>query len=139
MLNNSDAGTLSEKALAKVSGPGWVAIRNAFIRISDSLLSASPKTYGDLTTIYVKYMLSQSQNSPVYGVVWLKNVNRLTVGLALPNELLSDRFITLPQGMFYRGITKYFVVEKDEELPADLDQWSIMAYQHVSNRTEQSQ
>jgi hypothetical protein len=130
-------GTLSEKALARVSGPGWATLRTAFIRISECLLSPSPEAYGDLTTIYVKYTLSKMPSSMVYAVVWVKSASRLTVGLALPDEIDSDWFITAPKGMTYRGLTKYFVVEKDAEVPKELAEWSIMAHRHILMQNEQ--
>jgi hypothetical protein len=137
MPSEHEGGELSARALAKVSGPSWSTLHQPFIRVSECLLSPSSETYGDLTTIYVKFTLTKGLGSPVYAVVWLKSANKLTIGLALPDEFDSSRFSSAPKGMVYRGLTKYFIVESDADVPSDLAAWSRAAYRHILKQSDQ--
>jgi hypothetical protein len=123
---------LDSKALEKVSGPAWEALRDAFFEIANALLSTSPASTSELTTIYVKFLPTKG-SADVFGVVWIKSSKKIVVGLALPDTVDSPRFISAPLGTKYRGITKYFALTENESVPTELTQWAFSAYQNVSS------
>ena len=79
-------GVLSQRIIAKVSGPAWEPLRGQFMQIARSLLAVSPVADSELMTSYVKFTINVAPQSPVYAAVWLKSSKRLIVGLALPEE-----------------------------------------------------
>jgi hypothetical protein len=123
---------LDSKAIVNVSGPAWEALRDAFFEIANALLSTSPASTSELTTIYVKF-LPTSGGADVFRVVWIKSSKKIVVGLALPDTVDSPHFIPAPPGTKYRGITKYFAVTENDSVPSELTQWAFSAYQNVSS------
>lgn len=123
---------LSSDALQKVSGPSWDPLRDLFCNLSETLLNASPSARGELTTIYVKFQVASAPSSPVFAVVWLKSSKKLTVGLALPEDLTFAMLGPAPKGMTYKGLTKYFSLEPGESLPEQLAEWSKIAFETAS-------
>lgn len=119
---------LSQDAVKRVSGPAWSALKPVFLQISNILLGASGDCYGELTTIYVKYQVSQSPSSPVFAVVWLKNSAQIVLGLALPDSVESPLLGPAPKGMTYKGITKYFTLKPEDPVPSELSTWAGVAY-----------
>ena len=113
-------GQLGDRAIERVSGPAWLALRPIFFDVSDSLLSVGRETSAELTTIYVKYTVDSSSTSPVYAVVWLRSSRRLIVGLALPNDVAASDFVPTPTGTVYRGLTKYLIISEQKDIPASL-------------------
>jgi len=75
-------GILSQRIIAKVSGPAWESLRGQFMQISRLLLAASPQADSELMTSYVKFTINAAPQSPVFAAIWLKSSKRLIVGLA---------------------------------------------------------
>ena len=127
-------GELSTRAVERVNRPAWAELRNLFMRISRALLDPAPDCRGELTTIYVKFMVAGGPSSPVYAVVWLKTAKRLTVGLAMPPGVESGKLGPAPTGTTYQGLTKYFVVERGDSVPDEISQWAALTYRNVLSR-----
>ena len=91
-------GILSQRIIAKVSGPAWESLRGQFMRIARSLLAVSPDADSELVTTYVKFTVNMAPQShvvqaqPLFGeqhvfaAIWLRSSKQLIVGLALPEE-----------------------------------------------------
>ena len=126
-------GALSQRTIAKVSGPAWVELHGQFMQIARLLLAASPDADSKLLTTYVKFTTSSDPNSPVYGVVWLKNSKQMMVGLALPEEYDAQELGPAPLGTVYKGLNKYFVVERGGAVPKGFAEWVSLAYQNASS------
>jgi hypothetical protein len=124
-------GELSQRIVAKVSGPAWEQLRGQFMQIVRLLLAVSPDAGSELMTSYVKFTISSDLQSPVYTVVWMKNSKRLVVGLALPEEYDAQELGPAPLTMTYKGLTKYFVVERGGAVPKGLAEWAGLAYQNA--------
>ena len=124
-------GTLSQRAIEKVSGPSWDDTRDKFMTIAETLLSVSPNAKGDLTTIYVKFTVSPDVFAEVYAVVWIKTSKRLVVGLALPQTADMTGLGSAPPGTRYKGLTGYFSVTHQDAIPDKLSVWAIIAYESV--------
>jgi hypothetical protein len=138
MRSDGGMGTLGPKATDKVSGPAWNRLRDKFFAISRHLLDVSPDAFGELTTIYVKFTVTAKPSSPVFAAIWVKNSKSLTVGLSLPEELEDAELGLPPQGMKYKGLTRYFVVDPDKQVPEKLHNWSELAYRHVLSQMQDS-
>ena len=89
--------------------------------------SASPRP----KNTYVKFTLHTAPQSPVYAAVWLKSSKRLIVGLALPEDYDAEELGPAPPKMMYKGLHKYFVVERGSAVPKGLAEWAGLAYQNV--------
>jgi hypothetical protein len=124
-------GALSQRILAKVSGPAWEQLRGPFLHMARLLLAVSPDADSDLLTTYVKFSTNSDATSPVYAAVWLKNSKRLIVGLALPEQYEADELGPALPGTTYRGLNKYFVVERGSGVPNAFDEWARLAYQNA--------
>jgi len=124
-------GALSQRTIAKVSGPAWEQLRGQFMQIARLLLAVSPEADSDLLTTYVKFMVNSDASCPVYAAVWLKSSKRLIVGLALPEECEAEELGPALPGTMYRGLTKYFVVERGGDAPKQLAEWAMTAYQNA--------
>lgn len=121
---------LDKRAMEKVSGPSWEPIRGKFYEISETLLSVSPDASSELTTIYVKYC-PKSPHSSVFAVAWIKTSKKIVVGLALPDDYDSDLLGGAPQGMTYKGLTKYFSISANDIVPEELGKWAKAAYENT--------
>ena len=55
----------------------------------------------------------------------------MIVGLALPEEYEAEELGPALPGTMYKGLTKYFVVERDGAVPKGLAEWAKMAYQNA--------
>jgi hypothetical protein len=122
---------LDEHAIKRVGGPAWEPLRDAFLRMSETLLNVSAESAGVLTTIYVKYQVSSAPNACVFAVAWLKNSKNIVLGLALPEDMESPMLGPAPVGMKYKGITKYLTIRPTETLPSELPQWAADAYKYA--------
>jgi len=122
---------LDPRAIERISGPSWKALRSAFSEINDSLLSVSPETTGTLTTIYVKYEFNGENGPTVYSVVWLKKSSETVVGLSLPSSTKSSKLVDPPARFKYAGLTKYFTVPAGKRVPKELKSWARAAYNHA--------
>jgi hypothetical protein len=124
-------GILSQRIITKVSGPAWESLRGQFMQISRLLLAASPDADSELMTTYVKFTIRSEANSPVFAAVWLKNSKLLIVGLALPEDHDARELGPALPGTTYKGLTKYFVVERGGAVPKGLAEWARLAYQNT--------
>ncbi len=123
-------GILSQRFIAKVSGPAWESLRGQFMQIARSLLAVSPDADTELVSAYVMFTINSDPQSPVFAAVWLKTSKQLIVGLALPVEYEAELGPALP-GTMYKGLTKYFVVERGGVVPKGLGEWAKTAYQNA--------
>lgn len=122
---------LDPRAIARVSGPAWAPLKQAFLDINDILLSVCDDARAELTTIYVKY-LPKPNATNVFAVAWLKSSKRIVVGLSLPESFESPELGAAPAGMKYQGLTKYFSVSANDVIPAELESWARTAFRLVS-------
>ena len=72
-------GVLSQRIIAKVSGPAWESLREQFMKMTRLLLAVSPDADSELMTTYVKFTVHATPQSPVFASVWLKSSKRLIV------------------------------------------------------------
>jgi hypothetical protein len=101
------------------------------LEICRKLLDVSPDATSEIVSYYVKFSVDSSLTSPTYAAIWLKNTKRLIVGLALPEGYEAEELgIALP-GTTYKGLTKYFTVERGGEVPQNLGAWIELAYQNT--------
>ena len=124
-------GELSQRIIAKVSGPAWEPLCGQFMQMARSLLAVSPDADSELMTSYVKFTINSGPGSLVYAVVWIKNSKRMVVGLALPEDYEGEGLGPAPPGMMYKGLNKYFVVERGGIVPKGLAEWAGLAYQNA--------
>jgi hypothetical protein len=122
---------LSQRIIAKVSGPAWEQLRGQFMQISRLLLAASPDADSELVTNYIKFTINIAPQSPVFAAIWLKSSKRLIVGLALPDDYEAQELGPSLPGTMYKGLNKYFVVERDGVVPKGLAEWAALAYQNA--------
>lgn len=121
-------GKLTNKLDEKLNGKAWIGLKDKFLGMCNEIVDASPDARGELTTVYVKFTIDSSEESPVYAVAWFKNSQKWIVGLALPDTVESPIFVDPPKR--YIGLTKYFYIESDTELPSTLLEWAEMAYKN---------
>ena len=55
----------------------------------------------------------------------------MIVGLALPEDYDAEELGPAPPKMMYKGLHKYFVVERGSAVPKGLAEWAGLAYQNV--------
>ena len=122
---------LSQRIIVKVRGLVWEQIRGQFMQIARLLLAVSPDADSNLLNSYVKFTINRVASSPVYAVVWLKNSKRLIIGLALPEEFEAADLGPAPPKTTYKGLTKYFVVERGGVVPKGMAEWAGLAYQNA--------
>lgn len=115
---------LDPRAVERVSGPSWQALKPAVLAIGEAILSADAKAKNELTTIYVKF---ERPGGAVYAVMWIKKSTEVVVGLALPTRVVHERLHDAPKGMSYPGLTRYFTVKGVDDIPADLPAWATAA------------
>jgi hypothetical protein len=123
-------GELSQHTIAKVSGPVWDQLRGQFVQVGRLLLAVSAEAESELFTTYVKFKIASDLNSPVYAALWFKS-KQLIVGLALPEDYEAEALGAALPGTMYRGLTKYFVVERGGVVPKGLSEWARVAYQNA--------
>ena len=124
-------GILSQRIIAKVNGPAWEQIRGQFIQMARLLLAASPEANCELVSRYVKFTVHSDASSPVFAAIWLKSSKRLIVGLALPEEYEAEELGPALPGTMYKGLRKYFVVERGGVVPKGVAEWVKMAYKNA--------
>ena len=126
-------GQLQPQVLERISGSAWNQIRDAFLTVSDALLSVNQEAYGQLTTIYVKFTTSSGNPEP-YAVVWIKTSKELVVGLALSESVVAPFLGDPPAGTKYKGLTKYFSLHPGDTVPFQLNEWAIAAYENIVSK-----
>ena len=94
-------------------------------------MAVSPDADSELMSTYVKFTIHSASQSPVYAAIWLKSSKRLIVGLALPEEYEAEELGPSLPGTMYKGLTKYFVVERGSAVPTGLAEWATTAYQNA--------
>ncbi len=124
-------GELSQHTIAKVSGPAWESLRGQFLQIARLLLAVSRDADSELMTSYVKFTINTAPQSPVFAAIWLKSSKRLIVGLALPEECEAEELGPALPETTYKGLTKYFVVERGSAVPKGFAEWARVAYQNA--------
>jgi hypothetical protein len=127
---------LSQRTIAKVSGPAWESLRGQFMQISRLLLAVSPDADSELMTTYVKFTINTALQSAVFAAIWLKSSKRLIVGLALPEEYEAEELGPALPGTMYKGLTKYFVVERGSAVPKGIAGWATTAFRNVLSAAE---
>ena len=122
-------GVLSQRTRDKLSTPRWKTLRDLF-QVSEVILEVSPDAQGDLAGTYVKFTTGPHPTSAAYAVVWLKvsAPKRLIVGLALPEDFEVEGLEPPSERIFYKGLTKFFVIEKRQAVPERLSGWAKRAY-----------
>lgn len=121
---------LDPRAVERVSGPSWQALKPAVLEIGDTLLGASKSAKSNLTTIYVKF---ERPGGSVYAVMWIKKSTQAVVGLALPEGTEHERLHDAPKGMTYPGLTRYFTVQEGDDVPGELAEWGRVAFATSKN------
>jgi hypothetical protein len=126
-------GVLTERTRKKLDTPRWSRLRDLVILVGETILGVSPDAQGDLAGTYVKFTISSHPSSPAYAVVWLKLAlpKLLIVGLALPEDYEATGLGPPPERVFYRGITRFLVVEEGQAAPEELSTWAKLAYQEA--------
>ena len=124
-------GELSQRIIAKVSGPVWEQLRGQFMQITRLLSAVSSDADSELVTTYVKFTVHTAPQSHAFAAIWLKSSKRLIVGLALPEEYEAEELGPALPKTWYKGLTKYFVVEQCSAVPKGLAEWAGLAYQNA--------
>ena len=124
---NSDR--LDQRAIEKISGPRWNELRPAFEQISDTLLNVSKSVTGELIKIYIKYASPETNGQP-FGVVWVKKASELIIGLSLPENVTHDKLVESPRGCKYAGLTKYIIIDVQNEVPTEFNEWVLSAFKN---------
>lgn len=122
---------LSQRIIAKVSGPAWESLRGDFMQIARAILAVSPDADAELVSAYVKFTINSDPQTRIVAAVWLKSSQRLIVGLALPEEYEAEGLGPALPGTMYRGLNKYFVVERGGVVPKRFAEWAKAAYRNA--------
>ena len=126
---------MDSRALKRMSGPSWRAMRPIFDQVSSMLLSVSPTAKGELTTIYIKFVSQETKGRP-YAVLWVKKASEMVLGLALPETDTSPHFVPAPKGCKYAGLTKYVELCTADSLPPDMIDWARSAFANVAGMAQ---
>lgn len=123
---------LDARATERINGPSWYSLRPQFNAIHSALINVAPSVRGELTTIYIKYRVSEDNQNP-FAVVWVKKSTELVIGLALsgprPNGLIDS-----PAGCKYAGLTAYLTVNPGDSLPVEFSAWLSNAFETVARQ-----
>lgn len=121
---------LDERAIKRLQGRAWDAIRPVLDDVTQSLLSVDESARGVLTTIYIKFTSAATRDTP-YAILWVRKSQQIILGLAHP-EPLPDGLGNAPAGnLKYNGITGYLTLNVGDIIPSDLNGWVLAAYQSV--------
>jgi hypothetical protein len=121
-----------ERILERIHGASWDTMRDLFLQVSGDILSVGESARADLTTIYVKFSVDSTPNSPVFAVAWLKSAKNIVFGLSLPDDFESFILLDAPSGMKYKGLTKYFRLDSEEFTQIDLIGLATLAFTNAS-------
>ncbi len=121
---------LDMRAAERISGPAWDHIRSLFGCIHKILVDTDECVNGSLTTIYVKYVLSD-RNAPPFAVVWIKKSSELIVGLALPPEFQCQELSEPVPGYKYSGLTRYIKFSTNSVVPDKFATWVNLAFHNT--------
>ena len=115
---------------ARVETPAWEPLRRQLLEICRLFLNVSADAKSEIVSYYVKFTVGAAPTSSTYAAIWLKNTKRLIVGLALPEGYEAEGLGAALPGTFYKGLTKYFTVERGGDVPQNLGAWIELAYQN---------
>jgi hypothetical protein len=121
-----------ERIDKRINGPTWDNIREKIIETQNILLNIDNSVAAELTTIYVKYKISDNPMAQVFGVIWLKAAKNVVLGLATPEKISHKDIIDAPVGMKYKGLTSYLEIKEDTNIPEELKSWAKIAFEHVN-------
>ena len=123
-------GGLTQRVRDKLSSAKWNRIRDLFLQVSEVLVGVSPDAQGELAGQYVKFATSLDPTRPPYAVVWpnMSAPRRLLVGLALPENFDAEGLGPAPEEVFYRGLTRFFVINEGQAIPEEFSEWAKRAY-----------
>lgn len=120
----------------RINGPLWKALREKIISIHETLLSINDSIIPELTTIYVKYKVSNSSLFSVFAVMWVKTTKEVVVGLATQDRINHQAIIDPPSKMKYRGLVSYIRITAADEVPKELNEWAQNAYMNIKGNSE---
>jgi hypothetical protein len=120
-----------ERIAKRISGPTWDSIREKLVEVQNILLNINESATAELTTIYVKYKVSDDPLAHVFGVMWLKTAKNVVLGLATPEKICHKDIIDAPNGMKYKGLTSYLEIKEDRDIPEELKSWATKAFEHA--------
>lgn len=126
-------GVLTQRVHDKLNAPRWKLLRGLFVQVSEVMLGISPDSQGELIGSYVKFATGSHPMSPVYSVVWPKvsEPRRLIVGLTLPEDFQAESLGPPPERIFYRGLTKFLVINEGQTIPKEFSKWVKRAYEQT--------
>lgn len=119
---------LDPPAIDRIRGASWAAMRPYVEVVHEHLISVSPNSFGELTTIYVKYTSAETGSNP-YAVLWLRKSTEITLGLALDD--IPDGLSEAPAGCKYAGLTGFVILHAGDQIPGQLQCWARAAYEHA--------
>jgi hypothetical protein len=83
---------------------------------------------------YIKYEAAEATGGRPFAVIWLKKASEIVVGLALPDAYDAAALTSAPRGLSYSGLTKYFQLTPETEVPPQLIEWVKAAFEHARSR-----
>ena len=126
-------GILTQRTHDKIDSAMWRSIRDLFMQVSKVILAISSDAHGDLAGSYIKFATGPASTSPTYAAVWprMSAPKRLIVGLALPEDFEEEPLGPPPERIFYKGLTKFLVIEEGQTIPEGLAGWATRAYEEA--------
>jgi hypothetical protein len=126
-------GVLTQRTHDKLNSSRWRSIRDLFVQVSEVIMAISSDAHGDLAGSYVKFATGPASTDPTYAAVWprMSAPKRLIVGLALPEDFEEEPLGPPPERIFYRGLTKFLVIEEGQAFPEGLSGWAKLAYEQT--------
>ncbi|MBS0208418.1 MAG: hypothetical protein JSS27_05635 [Planctomycetes bacterium] len=123
------SSVIDDRANERVRGAAWDKIRPQLTAILDTIATATPTAFGELTTIYVKFTTPESGLQP-FAVLWIKKSTELVLGLALPEGFDLGSQPVAKTNLKYNGLTAYFKFTAADEVPRQLGEWLGIAYRN---------
>lgn len=128
----------NEKIDNKINGPAWNNIRDKIKHVIQLLLAVDESTVAELTTIYIKFKITDKIIFPVYAVLWLKSSKKILLGLATHDKINNEVIIDPPSDRKYKGLKSYLWLKENEDIPTGLEIWIKEAYQNIKNSKKQN-
>lgn len=122
----------------RIAGAAWEGIRQRFSKACSHLLGVSPASTSELTTIYVKFSVTEHPGAEVFAVAWLKSSKNVVIGFALPDDFSDPQLTPAPSGMVYQGLTRYYAINSNSEIPSSFPAWANTAFQIATSRSSNS-
>lgn len=118
---------LDQRAIERLSGPGWVPILPTIQSIHGAIIGVSPTVRGELTTIYIKYTSGETGVHP-FAVLWVKMAAEIVLGLSLPPGISVPPELAPVARPRYKGLTEFVRLGIGDRIPDGLDEWIAIAY-----------